>query len=66
MNVLFLLGNGFDLQLGLDTRYKDFYGYYKNLSSSNEQIASMKMSINNYLDGKSKDLDDVNWEDLYK
>jgi len=64
MNVLFLLGNGFDLQLGLDTRYKDFYGYYKNLSSSNEQIASMKMSINNYLDGKSKDLDDVNWEDL--
>lgn len=65
MNVLFLLGNGFDLQLGLNTRYKDFYGYYKDLPSSNELIASMKRSINNYLDEKkNKDLKEVNWEDL--
>lgn len=28
MNVTFLLGNGFDLNLGLSTSYKDFYSYY--------------------------------------
>lgn len=64
MNVLFLLGNGFDLQLGLDTRYKDFYGYYKKLPSEDELIANMKKNLNNYLDGKRNDLIDVNWEDL--
>lgn len=29
MNVTFLIGNGFDLNLGLKTRYADFYKYYK-------------------------------------
>lgn len=29
MNVTFLIGNGFDLNLGLNTRYEDFYDYYK-------------------------------------
>ncbi len=28
MNVTFLIGNGFDLNLGLKTGYKDFYNYY--------------------------------------
>lgn len=29
MNITFLIGNGFDLNLGLNTRYADFYKYYK-------------------------------------
>ena len=29
MNVLFLIGNGFDLRLGLPTHYKDFLKYYE-------------------------------------
>ena len=29
MNVLYLIGNGFDLRLGLPTRYKDFLKYYE-------------------------------------
>ena len=29
MNVLYLIGNGFDLRLGLPTRYVDFLEYYK-------------------------------------
>lgn len=29
MNITFLIGNGFDLNLGLKTRYTDFYEYYK-------------------------------------
>ena len=28
MNVTFLIGNGFDLNLKLNTRYSDFYKYY--------------------------------------
>lgn len=28
MNITFLIGNGFDLNLKLDTRYSDFYKYY--------------------------------------
>ena len=28
MNITFLVGNGFDLNLKLDTRYTDFYKYY--------------------------------------
>lgn len=29
MNVLYLIGNGFDLRLGIPTRYADFLEYYK-------------------------------------
>lgn len=28
MNVTFLIGNGFDLGIGLKTAYADFYGIY--------------------------------------
>ena len=28
MNITFLVGNGFDINLGLKTQYKDFYPYY--------------------------------------
>ncbi len=28
MNTLFFIGNGFDINLGLPTRYRDFYRYY--------------------------------------
>lgn len=36
MNITFLIGNGFDLNLGLKTRYSDFYPYFiKNASEKN-------------------------------
>ena len=28
MNITFLMGNGFDVGLGLKTQYKDFYEYF--------------------------------------
>lgn len=34
MNVTFFIGNGFDLNLGLKTRYADFYEYYTGRPSS--------------------------------
>ena len=64
MNVLFLLGNGFDLQLGLKTRYEHFYEYYKKQPSTNQLVADVKGQINDYLNGKDSDLPSVNWADL--
>ena len=29
MNIVYLIGNGFDLRLGLPTRYEDFLEFYK-------------------------------------
>lgn len=55
MNILFLLGNGFDLNIGLRTSYKDFYTYYKKESSKSDKIKQLKEDI----------LDDFeNWSDL--
>lgn len=64
MNVLFLLGNGFDLQLGLKTRYEHFYEYYNRQPSSSQLVVDVKHCINGYLNGKADDLPSVNWADL--
>ncbi len=55
MKILYILGNGFDLNLGMKTSYKDFYDYYKSIISTNENIEKLKKNIsNNY----------KNWSDL--
>ena len=55
MNVLFVIGNGFDLQLGLPTSYRDFYKYYCRITSFREPISQLKNDIKeNY----------ENWSDL--
>lgn len=38
MHITFLIGNGFDRNLGLDTTYTDFVKVYKNLSSESDHI----------------------------
>lgn len=55
MNILFILGNGFDINLGMDTRYTDFYKYYNSLPSKSELIFNLKKSIS---------VDITNWSDL--
>ncbi len=55
MNILFLIGNGFDLNLGLKTKYKDFYKYYESIQSKSEAINQLKSSISNNIE---------NWSDL--
>lgn len=55
MNILYIIGNGFDLNLGLKTSYKDFYDYYKSVESSKNSINNLKTNISsNY----------SNWSDL--
>lgn len=55
MNILFLIGNGFDLNLGLNTKYSDFYEYYKSINSSNPKIITLKNEISANIQ---------NWSDL--
>lgn len=56
MNVVFLIGNGFDLNLGLKTSFHDFYKYYLSQAPSDEE------SINNLRE--SIGLDFETWSDL--
>lgn len=60
MNIVFIVGNGFDLNLGLKTSYRDFYKFYiKQESSSKEVIDKLKEEIQNDIQsGKKK------WSDL--
>ncbi|WP_404989139.1 AbiH family protein [Clostridium culturomicium] len=49
MSVTFLIGNGFDISIGLKTRYSDFYDYIKNYFKSNENEILMSIENDNDL-----------------
>lgn len=55
MNTTYIIGNGFDMNLGLKTRYQDFYDYYQNQSSPSEEVKQLKANI---------DRNKENWADL--
>lgn len=38
MNITFLIGNGFDINLGLNTRYSDFYPFFLDKASKDNMI----------------------------
>ncbi len=68
MNIVYLLGNGFDINIGMNTRYSDFYEYYNKIPTNNEKIAGLKSSIKDYICKKknNEELTDkeINWSDL--
>jgi hypothetical protein len=45
MQILYIIGNGFDLSLGLKTSYNNFYQYYKTVESDNVNIQKLKKNI---------------------
>lgn len=47
MNVTFLIGNGFDLQLGMRTDYKSFLEWYVNLLTDDPEIARFRDHLKN-------------------
>jgi hypothetical protein len=55
MNILFMIGNGFDLNLGLKTSYNDFYSYYKSKNTKNDKVKKLKEHISSNFE---------NWSDL--
>lgn len=42
MNILYIIGNGFDMNLGLKTGYQDFYDYYIAQKSTSEAVSRLK------------------------
>lgn len=61
MKVVYLIGNGFDLNLGLKTSYSDFYTYYLNVKNNDAQIINLKRHLQN---DKNKDGKYKYWSDL--
>lgn len=57
MNVLFILGNGFDINLGLKTRYQDFYDVYSKNHNPNDSVMKLKKHISKNTDGYWSDLE---------
>ncbi len=45
MNITFLVGNGFDRNLGLHTAYSDFVKFYKTLTSESEYVNEFRTHI---------------------
>ncbi|GHV60272.1 hypothetical protein FACS1894103_5200 [Campylobacterota bacterium] len=57
MNILFLIGNGFDLNVGLNTRYTDALNFYLQETTTDERIKKFRNDINK---------DFKNWADFEK
>lgn len=47
MNIVFLIGNGFDLNLNLKTKYRHFYENYISTPSKNATIEKFKKVLSN-------------------
>lgn len=72
MNITFLIGNGFDLGLGLNTRFEDFYPQYIKSKSKSKNILQFKeeisKNIKNWSDFEYQlgqytlEFDENNWE----
>lgn len=69
MNMLYLIGNGFDLNLGLPTRYSDFLEYYFKHAPLNHKATSQEsIRIQEYKDLFKRTIEnnagDHQWKDL--
>ena len=63
MNITYLIGNGLDIQLGLKTKFSDFYDRYLQLNEHNNMI-----SIRNFCNSlrKDREIKYCNWSDFEK
>lgn len=61
MNIVYLIGNGFDLNLGLKTSYKDFINDYKALKPEHQKTTILKFI--DYIENKQLK-GDPNWSDI--
>lgn len=66
MNITFLLGNGFDIGMGLNTKYTDYYKDYCNISSQdNDNIIEFKLMLDKFNDENSSEKI-IDWSDFEK
>ena len=68
MNITYLIGNGFDLNLGLHTRYIDFIDeYVSNTEDDSEDIIDFKSYMQQSIkDQKAGIKPEINWSDAEK
>lgn len=47
MNIVYIMGNGFDVSLGMKTRYPDFYDDYckRSVRNQNADVVKLKQTI---------------------
>ena len=64
MNITFLIGNGFDLNLGLDTGYKDFLKYYLSQETIDPKTKKPDKDIQAFKNLISNEIE--YWSDLEK
>ncbi|HCI65442.1 MAG TPA: hypothetical protein DER12_02225 [Lachnospiraceae bacterium] len=50
MNITFMIGNGFDLNIGLKTRYKDFILEYLKIDTKDDMLKKFKQDIDRNAD----------------
>lgn len=60
MNITFLIGNGFDLNLGLETKYEQFIKYYQNQSHDKEDLSDHQKETLTYFKNSIKS-DEALW-----
>lgn len=63
MNVIYIIGNGFDLRLGLPTSYPDFLKFYKVKRNQSKDIDKMKLLFFEIMD-KKEEHGETDWRDL--
>ncbi|WP_214858503.1 AbiH family protein [Exiguobacterium sp. s191] len=73
MNITFLIGNGFDINIGLNTSYSSFYEHLKNRNHENQKNKLIENILNDYfnkeiLKDSSKDkkdsIEQIDWSDF--
>ena len=65
MNITFLIGNGFDIGLGLKTRYENFYDVYcEELTTDSDNIKKFKQHLKERNNDKIKKI--IDWSDFEK
>ncbi len=67
METTFLIGNGFDVCMGMNTRYKDFYEFYSKLPTNNlsPSLKTFREAIADYVcKGMKCDKNEIDWSDL--
>lgn len=60
MNIVYLIGNGFDIKLGLKTSYKDFYEWYESLSQDMQDPRILSFIKHS----REKEKVDKDWSDM--
>lgn len=67
MNITYIIGNGFDINLGLKTRYDDFYKWYaeQNREATSDVVKKFKCEISEYVYKKCQKKNvAIDWGDL--